>query len=98
MYYENGNLKVGIHPSALPDPNKPSAESFIKKPTTPDKSLRNSVVDVTPGGSGMQIGTQLKAPQVRKAIEDLSKPSAANGQHTLRPAPENKTIVGGQKN
>ena len=34
LYYENGELKVGIHPSALPDPNKPAEEAGIPTPTT----------------------------------------------------------------
>lgn len=35
LYYENGELIVGIHPSTLPDPNKPAAETVIPKPSTP---------------------------------------------------------------
>jgi len=30
LYYENGKLLVGIHPSTLPDPNKPIEERLIK--------------------------------------------------------------------
>jgi hypothetical protein len=33
LYYENGKLVVGIHPSLLPDPNKPSEESILPKPS-----------------------------------------------------------------
>ncbi len=31
LYYENGNLVVGKHSSTLPDPNKPSEESYLPK-------------------------------------------------------------------
>ena len=32
LYYENGNLNVGIHPSTLPDPNKQQSDpSMMKK-------------------------------------------------------------------
>ncbi|MFH1160827.1 MAG: hypothetical protein V1733_07755 [bacterium] len=37
LYYENGNLTVGIHSSTLPDPNKPpSAEEPALAPEKPD--------------------------------------------------------------
>jgi hypothetical protein len=39
LYYENGQLVVGIHPSTLPDPNKPAEKSLIptvKAATTGD--------------------------------------------------------------
>ncbi|MEI6750124.1 MAG: hypothetical protein WCM93_13270, partial [Bacteroidota bacterium] len=35
LYYENGQLIVGIHPSVLPDPDKPAMETVIPKPGTP---------------------------------------------------------------
>lgn len=35
LYYANGELVVGIHPSTLPDPNKPAIETIIPKPSTP---------------------------------------------------------------
>jgi hypothetical protein len=33
LYYENGELVVGVHPSTLPDPNKPSEVTLIPEPT-----------------------------------------------------------------
>lgn len=33
LYYENGELIVGVHPSSLPDPNKPAVETIIPKPS-----------------------------------------------------------------
>ncbi|MFH1120718.1 MAG: hypothetical protein V1775_12925 [Bacteroidota bacterium] len=35
LYYENGELVVGIHPSAMPDPYKPAIETIIPKPSAP---------------------------------------------------------------
>ncbi|MBK6966720.1 MAG: hypothetical protein IPH20_23190 [Bacteroidales bacterium] len=35
LYYENGELVVGINPSTLPDPNKPAIETVIPKPSAP---------------------------------------------------------------
>ncbi|MHC1776279.1 MAG: hypothetical protein AB9834_12810 [Lentimicrobium sp.] len=35
LYYENGALVVGVHPSTLLDPNKPAIETVIPKPSTP---------------------------------------------------------------
>lgn len=42
LYYESGQLIVGVHPSVMPDPNKPAEESILPKPSTrPVKSDRN---------------------------------------------------------
>ncbi len=76
LYYENGSLVVGIHPSTLPDPNKPAAETVITKPTTaPFSGVVNAAT-----GAGSQNGSQQKTVEVKKAIEDLTKPSPA-GNH-----------------
>ena len=40
LYYENGKLAVGIHPSTLPDPNKP-AEAVLPIPAAPAQSVIN---------------------------------------------------------
>lgn len=37
LYYENGQLIVGVHASNLPNPDKPSEESVRPKPATPKK-------------------------------------------------------------
>jgi len=76
LYYENGSLVVGIHPSTLPDPNKPAAETVITKPTTaPFSGVVNAAT-----GAGSQNGSQQKTVEVKKAIEDMTKPSPA-GNH-----------------
>ncbi len=31
LFYENGHLMVGIHPSTLPDPDKPAEETLVRK-------------------------------------------------------------------
>lgn len=41
LYYENGALVAGIHPSTLPDPNKPAIETAIPKPSTPSTEGMN---------------------------------------------------------
>lgn len=41
LYYQNGELVVGIHPSTLPDPNKPAIETIIPKPSTPSTKGMN---------------------------------------------------------
>jgi hypothetical protein len=80
LYYENGSLVVGIHSSTLPDPNKPDEQSVIPKPTTPEKGKQLSVTDKSVSGAGSQNRTQQKTVEVKKAIEDLTKPSPA-GDH-----------------
>ena len=41
LYYENGALVVGVHPSTLPDPNKASRVTSIPKPTKHLERLMN---------------------------------------------------------
>lgn len=77
LYYENGSLVVGIHPSTLPDPNKPAEESIIPKPSTPQKGEQSSGIGESAIGSGLQNGSKQKTVDVKKAIEDMSKPSPA---------------------
>jgi hypothetical protein len=45
LYYENGQLVVGIHPSTLPDPNKPAKDPNVEKidPPVQGKSVRPDV-------------------------------------------------------
>jgi hypothetical protein len=94
LYYEGGNLIVGIHPSTLPDPNKPSEESVRPKPSTPAVNAQNSGNMVTPSGAGGQKGATQNAPQIRKAIEDFSKPSPAYGKPLTKAATETGTPDG----
>jgi hypothetical protein len=39
LYYENGHLVVGVHPSTLPDPNKPAEKTVIPRPTKAPKRV-----------------------------------------------------------
>jgi hypothetical protein len=80
LYYENGSLVLGIHPSILPDPNKPDEQSVIPKPTTPEKGKQLSVTNESVSGAGSKNSIQQKTVEVKKAIEDLTKPSPA-GEH-----------------
>ena len=41
LYYESGKLAVGIHPSTLPDPNRPTVETVIPKPGVPTQGVLN---------------------------------------------------------
>lgn len=42
LYYENGRLIVGVHPSVMTDPDKAAEETILPKPSTrPVKSDRN---------------------------------------------------------
>ena len=50
LYYENGQLVVGIHPSTLPDPKKPAIDPNLAKPGPPVKvDLSKSDGTVAPG-------------------------------------------------
>jgi hypothetical protein len=92
LYYENGSLVVGIHPSTLPDPNKPAAETVITKPTTaPFSGVVNAAT-----AAGSQNGLQQKTVAVKKAIEDLTKPSPAGGQQSVKAVNDPDSPTGNQ--
>lgn len=38
LYYEGGQLVVGVHPSTLPDPSKPAVDPNLPKPATAQKA------------------------------------------------------------
>jgi hypothetical protein len=65
LYYENGQLAVGIHPSTLPDPNKPVEKTEI---TTSEGVTENQYNSVGAGESELV--------QPREAVTE--KPSAAS--------------------
>jgi hypothetical protein len=44
LYYENGQLYNGIHPSTLPDPNKPAVDPYAEKIEKPSKEQMVSPV------------------------------------------------------
>ncbi|KAF0194995.1 MAG: hypothetical protein FD166_3235 [Bacteroidetes bacterium] len=98
LYYENGNLVVGKHASTLPDPNKPSEESVRPKPGVAAVNTQNSGSVDTPSGSRGQKGSTQNVPQVKKAIEDLSKPSAAGNPLPVKASGAVNSSSAGQSN
>jgi len=98
LYYENGNLVVGKHASTLPDPNKPSEESVRPKPGVPVENAQNSGNMVTPSGAAGYKGPAQNTPQVKKAIEDLSKPSAAGNPLPVKTSGDINGSSAGQSN
>ena len=60
LYYENGKLVVGIHPSTLPDPNRPGEETIIPKQSFP---AQDAINPNSPTGRGEYITA---APVVAK--------------------------------
>ena len=72
LYYEDDRLLVGIHPSTLPDPNKPPAESVIPKPSKPTKRLLEDKYNST--GSG-EPGQVLPQAQVQKKTPTEASPA-----------------------
>jgi len=98
LYYESGNLVVGKHASTLPDPNKPSEESVRPKPSVPAVNAQNSGSMATPSGAGGPIGAVQNTPQVKKAIEDLSKPSAAGNPLPVKASGAVNSSSAGQTN
>jgi len=79
LYYENGQLVVGIHPSTLPDPNKPAEETVLPKPSTPPKmGVANNF---SPTGIGEPGQVQQQVPV--KEIPDVEE----SGQGKIKDPP-----------
>ena len=70
LYYENNQLVVGIHPSTLPDPNKPSAESVIPKPSKPTKRILEDKYNSSGSGESGQV-----LPQAQEKTTPVATPS-----------------------
>lgn len=88
LYYENGQLIVGIHSSVLPDPNKPAIETVIPKPGTP---MVKSKVNLTSSSGLEEPG--LVQPQVSaKGKPYVNNPSAGESATQLK-QPVKKAVV-----
>lgn len=99
LYYQGGNLTVGIHPSTLPDPNKPSSQSVQPKPgkTTPVDPATKPAAGITGGYSdsqpAMQIPDEDSGPLGKKHLNDklpvykpqTPKPGQPGASSVLKP-------------
>jgi len=93
LYYEGGKLVVGVHPSTLPDPNKPAEATIVPKPGKPQNIgvTGQASTGASPSGKGMNSSNQNVKPEpYRKAVDDLTKPSAARGQQPVNNTPVKK--------
>jgi hypothetical protein len=88
LYYENGQLIVGVHPSTLPDPNKPAAETVIPKPGTPP--AKGQVNPYSPTGIGESGQYQQQVPHV-KEIPTVN--SAAAGKISVQPKQQSRPVI-----
>lgn len=77
LYYENGQLTLGVHPSLLPDPNKPSEESIRPKPGEPQKGVFNPNSG-SGAGSSDPIPQRIETPV--KSVYEASTPPNRNEQ------------------
>jgi hypothetical protein len=75
LYYENGQLVVGIHSSTLADPNKPSAESIIPKPSKPTKKILEDKYNSTGNGEPGQV---LPQAEVQEKTAPIASPSGGS--------------------
>ncbi len=87
LYYENGQLIVGVHRSVLPDPTKPAEETVIPKPGTPPaKGLVNPYSSSGIGEPGL----------VQTQVPEKGKPSAitsSGGTISSQPKPPVKQVI-----
>ena len=75
LYYENGKLAVGIHPSTLSDPNRPSEENVIPKPAAP---VQVAINPNSPTGIGESI--VVTAPVVNKETPVIETTISGSGK------------------
>lgn len=90
LYYENGKLVVGIHPSTLSDPNRPSEESIIPKPGVP---VQGAINPNNPTGIGESIAA--KAPVVAKEAPVIETPMSSKGR--VQPVQQIAPVNNGNK-
>jgi len=88
LYYENGQLVVGIHPSTLPDPNKPEEETVIPKSTTPPKMGTENKYSATGIGEPEQVLKQTPAPDKNSQVA-----SPAGGAQKIQPVQPPKSRI-----
>ncbi len=69
LYYENGQLVVGIHPSTLPDPNKPAEETVLPKPSAPPKTGVANNFSPTGIGEPGQVQQQVPVKEIPNVEE-----------------------------
>jgi hypothetical protein len=87
LYYQNGQLVVGIHPTSLPDPNKPAEETVIPKPGTPPvKSPANP-------NSSIGVGETGQAKSLIPAKEKPAVNSPSGGTITPQPKQQIKPVI-----
>ena len=63
LYYQNGQLSVGVHPSSLPNPNKPAIETVMQKPSASTFSIPQNKFNRTGIGQPTQVIKQPSASQ-----------------------------------
>jgi hypothetical protein len=87
LYYENGLLIVGVHPSVLSNPGKPAIETVIPKPGTPP--AKGALNPYSSSGIGEAA---LVKPQVPvKEIPDINR--AGEGKPIAPPVQQTKPVI-----
>jgi hypothetical protein len=87
LYYENGQLIVGIHPSVLPDPSKPAGETQAPKPGTPPAN--GQLNPYSSSGIGEPGLVQTKVPEKVKPAANTSSAGLVPSQ----PKPPAKQVI-----
>jgi len=96
LYYENGQLVVGIHPSTLPNPNKPAEETVLPKPSTPPKMGVANNFSPTGIGEPGQVHQQVPVKEIPNVEESGQGKIKDHPLQQARPA-SNKTGIASEK-
>ncbi|MCO5263961.1 MAG: hypothetical protein M9901_13885 [Lentimicrobium sp.] len=79
LYHEDGQLFEGVHPSALPDPDKPDIEPNLPVPVTPPAT--EPLNPDSPSGRGVFVPKQRASNEEGKAVPGES-PASEGGVAT----------------
>jgi len=109
LYYANGQLVVGVHPSLMPDPNKPTEDPYKPLPGPPESKgrIKNSsptgIGDFTPAPHQVEAkpsiespagtGSSIASPQKVLVKEIPAVNSAGEGKITNEPKQQAKTVI-----
>jgi hypothetical protein len=99
LYYQNGQLTVGVHPSLLPNPNKPAIETVIPKSITAQNPIPENTYNRTGIGKPQQNQQQLPAvPGLSKVVGPSSGPIHVKPVQQAKPViDDNKPSTGRSK-
>jgi hypothetical protein len=94
LYYEEGKLKVGIHPSVYTDRGKSPSETFIPASSSAPASSGQNAAAGQVFGNGVNETRYVQSP---KAVQAISTPAIAPGSNSSGITPAGNTSTSTQR-